>query len=137
MRALNLQMNLHPDGLPIATSDTVIVQGPGCGGAMRAPYGKALVTEGVVRLHADWVGSGPDCGSLIVGFVHFAKPVFDMSRTVKLTYVVTVVGRHRQVFHSSLYPAPTLARWVGTGPGWHPPDCRFCPPGRPVRTPST
>src|SRR3954447_10627837 len=47
------------DGLPFATPDTVIFPSTGCGGSLRAPYGKAIVTGGTIRWHVDWVGGGP------------------------------------------------------------------------------
>jgi hypothetical protein len=134
LHAFSRWMRSHPDGLPVATPDTVIMQSVGCGGALRAPYGKAAVTAATVRWHVDFVGSGPDCFGTVIGFIRFTQPVFDMHSRLRLIATNTSLGKHRRVTRGTLYPAPELSRWVHTGAGWHPQDCRRCPPGRQVRS---
>lgn len=134
MRALSRELRAHPNGFPIANSNTVILQSLGCGGSLRAPYGKVRVTGTAVWWHADLIGAGPDCQGTVIGFLHFAEPVFDMHSTLDLRVVYTAGGAYRHIGYGVLFPAPELARWVHTGPGWHPQVCRYCPPGRVVRT---
>lgn len=128
VRALHRDLESHA-GYPFATPDTVILPSNGCGGLLQAPFGTARVTDSTVRWHVDYVGAGPDCWGGVVGFIRFAHPVYDMRSRLALVGTYTVAGRHSHVRRSEFYPAPELAAWVHTGPGWQPQKCRFCPPG--------
>ena len=124
-RLVNRGIEQH-QALPFATPDTLVFPSQGCGGALRAPFGKAVVGDQTIRWRADWVGAGPDCFGPVIGFVRFARPVYDMHSPVKLVTTWTNVGKDRHVDRSAAYAAPELARWVN--PEWQPATCRRCNP---------
>jgi hypothetical protein len=121
LRRLRNDVQQH-GGVPFATPDTAIVQGFGCGGALRAPFGKATVSASTIRWRVDFVGAGPDCFGPVIGFVKFARPVYDMRSPVSFVAVETAVGKHPHIERYAGFAAPDLSRWVRHDAEWVDPE---------------
>ena len=100
----------HRKGYLIATPTTVLVGGFGCGGNFPAPIGAAIVTDNALS----WTvrrsgGIGQDCDGIILAFVRFDRPVFDMRTAMEVRANDRLRNR---VFHTRAWPAPDLAPWA-------------------------
>lgn len=97
-------------GYLIATPDTVLVGGFGCGGSFPAPDGSAVVTATQIRWRVKWTRSASlDCDGQVLAFARSERPVFDMRKPIP---VRTDDRTRDHVSHTRAWPTPDLARWA-------------------------